>query len=145
MVYNPSQNPESITNLYRYDQLATHRLASIDDITDETVRNYTELGYVAIEQVLSAEEVAAACQEINDVIHGKIVGPRVQYFRNHKDTETSWEFESPEQREWAVRKLHKFIDYCPSLNAICYHPKILAALEKMFGEAPRFWGIRLFF
>ncbi|MDF2722499.1 MAG: phytanoyl-CoA dioxygenase family protein, partial [Paenibacillus sp.] len=46
--------------------------------------------------------------------------------------------QTAEELEYSVRKLHKFIDTCPALHHICYHPKILSILERIFGEPPRF-------
>ncbi|MDF2661405.1 MAG: phytanoyl-CoA dioxygenase family protein [Paenibacillus sp.] len=138
-MFNPAANPQDIAQrLYRYDKLAKHRVGTVDDITEETVRNYRELGYVAIDGVLSADELEKAIQDISDTIHGKIVGPKIQYFKGKREMEEAGHFLTPEEHEFTVRKLHKFIDYCPNLHHICYHPKIRKVLEMVFGEKPRF-------
>lgn len=135
----PAEDPiQIVQKLYRFDRLAEHRVASPEDVSEETIRKYSELGYVAIDQVLSADEVTAALQDIDDVVHGRIVGPKIQYFRGRSESKDLTVDESPEQREMSVRKLHKFIDHCPALHHICYHPSILALLARVFGEAPRF-------
>lgn len=135
----PTANPQDITDkLYRFDQLAAHRVARPEDLGEDAVRTYRELGYVAIENVLTPAEVAAAIQDIQDVIHGRITGPKIQWFVNRTGYETDHGAKTPEERELTVRKLHKFVEHCPALHHICYHPSILAVLEKVFGEAPRF-------
>jgi phytanoyl-CoA hydroxylase len=128
----PAADPLEITSkLYRFDKIASHRVATPEDVTEQTISTYRELGYIAIEQVLTEEEVQAALQDIKDVIHGKIVGPRIQSMKD-----AQWN--TPEEREFVVRKLHKFIDHCPALHYICYHPKILRILAQVFGEDARF-------
>lgn len=135
----PADNPIAIREtMYRFDQMARHRVATPDDVTEETVRLYRELGYVAIDHVLSEEEVKEALQNIDDVIHGRIVGPKIQYVRGKSELKDHQQFGSEQEREFAVRKLHKFVDYCPALHHICFHPKIWAVLETLFGETPRF-------
>lgn len=128
----PAADPVLIKEqLYRFDKIAPHRLSKPEDFTDDSLRKYKELGYVAIEQVLTPEEVQAALQDITDVIHGRIVGPKIQLMRD-----AQWS--TPEEREFVVRKLHKFIDHCPALHHICYHPAILGILNRIFGENARF-------
>ncbi|CAG7619507.1 hypothetical protein PAESOLCIP111_02218 [Paenibacillus solanacearum] len=138
-MFNPAEDPKTIAEkLYRFDKTATHRIRTPEEADERTAAAYKELGYVAIEEVLTQEEVEAALQDIDDVIHGRIAGPKIQYFRGRNERKDSPDFDSPEEREQAVRKLHKFIDYCPALHHICYHPKIWSVLEKVFGDKPRF-------
>lgn len=135
----PADNPLDIRNsMYRFDQMAKHRIPSPEQVTEETIKTYRELGYVAIEQVLTEAEVKAAIDSINDVIHGRIAGPKIQYVRGKGEVKDKVEFESEQEREFSIRKLHKFVDHCPTLHHICFHPSILGVLEKVFGEAPRF-------
>jgi len=135
----PADNPLAVKEtMYRFDQPAKHRIPTVDHVTGETLRMYRELGYVAIDNVLSEEEVRAALQDIDDVVQGRIVGPKVQYYRGKTEQSDSAEFASAQERELSVRKLHKFVDHCPALHHICYHPKIWSVLEKVFGESPRF-------
>lgn len=127
----PAVNPQELAQkYYRFDKSASNRVATAEDVTAETIHVYRDLGYVVIDQVLSPEEVTRALTEISDVIHGRIVGPKIQYGPGAREASID--------PEMAVRKLHKFIDHCPALHHICYHPRILALLERIFGEAPRF-------
>ncbi|MEF3305411.1 phytanoyl-CoA dioxygenase family protein [Paenibacillus sp. GYB003] len=135
----PADNPmDVVAAMYRFDQMAKHRVPAPEHVTEETVRTYRELGYVAIDNVLNGEEVAAALRDIDDVIQGRIVGPKIQCVRGKSELKDGGEFASARERELCVRKLHKFIDYCPALHHICYHPKIWGVLEMVFGETPRF-------
>jgi len=127
-----------VLSMYRFDRLADHRVPDADSITEETIRKYHELGYVAIDRVLTEEEVAAALRDIDDVIQGRIVGPNVQFYKKLEELNADPAFHTPEGREMAVRKLHKYADYCPALRHIVYHPKILHVLRLVFGEEPVF-------
>lgn len=138
MMINPTESPETIARqMYRYDQPARHRVPSVDQVTEETFKTYYELGYVAIDNVFSEDEIAAAQQEITDVISGKIVGPRVQFFRNRGELTDGIDQLTPEEKERQVRKLHKFVEFCPGLHHLCYHPKVLSLLERILGEPAR--------
>lgn len=138
-MFKPTDDPQQIADtMYRFDKLAEHRVRRPEDVTEETINRYYELGYVAIEEALTVEEVEKALQDIADTIHGRIEGPKIQYFKGKKEMDASGGFQTPEERELAVRKLHRFIPYCPNLHHICYHPQIMNVLTRIFGETPRF-------
>lgn len=138
----PADNQSEIARtLYRYDKLAPHRIKYPEALTEDNVKQYYELGYVAIEEVLTKEELAQATSELSDVIQGRIVGPKVQYVKNREITEKiDLTNLSEDEREFSVRKLQHFVDYCPSLKHISDHPEIMAVLERLFGEAPQLRG-----
>lgn len=136
-------SPQEIAKkMYRFDQYASHRIRTPEDVTDQVVKDYFNLGYVAIEEVLTKEEVDAALGDMDDAIHGRIVGPKLQFAVNRElkldETTSVREFATPEQRELAVRKLHNFINYLPNLHHISYHPKIMSVLNKLFGETAKY-------
>lgn len=66
-----------------------------------------------------------------DIIEGRSIGPRVQFVKKLELLKT------PEEREWAARKVYDFVDHEPRLARVAHHPKVLAALEKLFGEKPK--------
>ncbi|WP_127587697.1 phytanoyl-CoA dioxygenase family protein [Paenibacillus koleovorans] len=128
----PAENQLEIKEkLYRFDKIASHRVATPDDVTDEVIKQYKELGYLAIENVLTPEEVQAAIQDIDDAIQGRIQGPKLQWMKDAKPV-------TAEDREMAVRKLSQFIDYCPATYAVAYHTKIQSILKRIFEDEVKF-------
>lgn len=126
-------SPEEVASLmYRYDHIATDRLAAAEEVTEERVRQFREQGFLVIDRILSDEEVAAAKEAVSDIIHGRITGPYVQMMKKEHDLRT------PEERELAVRKLHRFVDHAPALHRACFHPGVQRTLEMLFGEKAQF-------
>lgn len=114
--------------MYRYDQVAQERAASIEDVDDVAIRRYKRDGFLIADRVFTDQEVADAKQEISDIIQGKIEGPKVQFEGKLNDLHT------PEERELAVRKIHDFVDYAPALRKIAFHLGVQNVLSRIFGE-----------
>ncbi|MDF2650515.1 MAG: phytanoyl-CoA dioxygenase family protein [Paenibacillus sp.] len=127
----PLTQLEASTKLYRYDQIEMERLQTAADVTDEQIQRFWERGYMVIDQLLTPDEVAAALTGVDDIVQGRIEGPRVQYMKNAVWT-------TPEEREMVARKLHKFVDFSPALHHACFHPEGLEVLGKIFGESAKF-------
>jgi phytanoyl-CoA hydroxylase len=66
-----------------------------------------------------------------DIVHGRSTGSKLQLVKRPEELHT------PEERELAARKVHKYIDHEPRLHAIAYHEKIAAIMEKLLGKAPK--------
>lgn len=122
---------ELARSLYRYDHIEMERVATADQVGEEEIRRFWERGYLVIDQLLSGEETTLAAEAVNDIIHGRIVGPRLQFMKKTSELRTD------EDREMSMRKLHKFVDFSPALHHAGYHPDALRVLEAIFGEAPR--------
>lgn len=120
--------------LYRYDRVASVRSGTVDDVGEEQVKRFREQGYLIVDRVLDDEEVRQALREVESIIQGSLVGPKVQRTRPEKELQT------PEEKEWATRKIYDFIDYAPALHHIAYHPGIWTVLAMLFGEPFRLAG-----
>lgn len=122
------QNSEDINKrMYRFDNV--HRpLASINEFTDEYNKLYKETGFIAIEQILTAEEVGRSIDAVMDHVFNRDTKVKLQF------TKPQSELKTDEERELAVRKIHNFVDFDESLRAIAYHPAILSVVERLLGE-----------
>ncbi|WP_229750056.1 phytanoyl-CoA dioxygenase family protein [Paenibacillus nasutitermitis] len=119
-------------SMYRYDHIASDRAATAQDVNDYRIKQFWEQGYLVVDQLLTETEVAAANEAITDIIQGRIVGPRLQFMK--KDNEML----TPEDRDRAMRKLHKFIDHAPALHDVCFNSQLQDILERIFGEKAQF-------
>ncbi|MFC5653326.1 phytanoyl-CoA dioxygenase family protein [Paenibacillus solisilvae] len=120
--------------MYRYDKTASHRSAVLDDVGKEQVQRYLEEGYLVIDRFLSDREIGAALNEISDIIHERLQGPKVQFIKPKHELKT------PEERELAVRKVYDYIDYAPVLHEIAHHERLLQVIESLLGDKPMLVG-----
>lgn len=122
------QNSDDINNrMYRFDNV--HRpLASINDFTDEFVKQYKDAGFIAIEQILTDKEVGQSIDAVMANILNRDTQVKLQF------TKPQSELKTDEEREFAVRKLYNFVEFDESLRAIAYHPAILSVVERLLGE-----------
>jgi phytanoyl-CoA hydroxylase len=122
-----SQNAEDINKrMYRFDNV--HRsLASINDFTDGHIRQYREEGFVAVEQVLTAEDVGRSIDAVMDIIINRNTKTKVQF------TKPQSELKTDEERELAVRKIYNFVDFDETLRAMAYHSVVLSVVERLLG------------
>jgi phytanoyl-CoA hydroxylase len=125
---------EIARKFYRYDQVAAERIPRTGDFREEHSRRYKDQGYLIIDQLLAREEIDAALQEVSDIIHQKLKGPRVQLSRPESELKT------PEERERAVRKIYQYVDYAPALRSIAFHPELIRIVERLLGDKARLVG-----
>lgn len=128
---SPLSQQEAAAKLYRYDNIESERHASAAEVDDARIARFWERGYMVVDKLLNEEEVAAALAAVDDIVQGRIVGPRVQRMKN-----ASWQTE--EERELVTRKLHRFVDYAPALHRACFHPDSMSLLARLFGESAKF-------
>lgn len=117
--------------LYRYDGTTSDRISSLKDLTDEHVKRFWEEGYLVVDNVFNEQEISESIEALMDIIFGRSTGSRVQYVKPKDQLKTDHEI------ELAVRKVHQYIDHEPRLREKAYHPDIIAAMAKLFGEAPK--------
>ncbi|MCS7462032.1 phytanoyl-CoA dioxygenase family protein [Paenibacillus doosanensis] len=117
--------------LYRYDSVASDRISTLDQLTEQHVRQFWERGYLVVEQVLNNQEIDSSLEAIMDVLFGRSTGTKIQFVKPRSELHTE------EEIELAARKLHDYVDHEPRLRAVAHHPDILAAMGKLFGEAPK--------
>jgi phytanoyl-CoA hydroxylase len=118
-------------SLYRYDMIATERIATIRDLTDDHVRQFWERGYLVVDRVLDAEEIAGSIEALMDIIYDRSTGSKVQFVKPRSELRTD------EEKELAARKVYDYIEHEPRLRDMAYHPDIIAAMTKLFGESPK--------
>jgi phytanoyl-CoA hydroxylase len=102
-------------------------------ITDEHYDFYEQEGYLAIEHAFTSEEVEAAKQGLLDLIMGK--RPDFDGIMFEAKASARLDELSPDERQDAVRKLMTFCEFDSGLKALVEHPKLLAVVERILGEA----------
>ena len=114
--------------LYRYDQVEQDRIPSLEDLTEEHVKQFWSRGYLVVEQALSIEDVNRSIEAIMDILSGASSGSKIQFVKPQSELKTL------EEVELAARKIYGFIDHEPRLRAIAHQPGVFKALRKLFGE-----------
>jgi phytanoyl-CoA hydroxylase len=117
--------------MYRYDQRESKRIATLQDVNEEHVKQFWEQGYLVIEKALQADEVQRSIEAVMDILFKRSVGSKIQFVRPEAELTTD------EARELAARKIHDYIDHEPRLHEIAYHHEIITVMEKLFHEKPK--------
>lgn len=130
----PEQAMEIAKKYYRYDKIANLRVANLDDVNDEQVRQYRANGYIVVENAISAEQIKGALNEIDDIIHGRLKGPSIQLIKPKNSIQT------PEEMDFAVRKISNYVKDSTHLRNIACHPGIVAVTEKLLGDKAKLVG-----
>lgn len=129
-----THSPEEIsTKYYRYDKIA-EKLLGLDSIDEEQIKKYRNQGYLAIEDVLTPEEVTNAIEALMDRIN---LGPKSATLTLNSGKVNWDELKTNEEREFAVKKVSNFVDRDERLKKLAYHPSLLAKIEQILGEKPR--------
>jgi phytanoyl-CoA hydroxylase len=122
------QNPEEINRLMYHSDHIHRPLPSMNDISEEYIKQYREQGFVAVEQVLTTEEVGSSIASIMEIIFDRNTKAKVQSFKSLNELETD------EEQELSVRKVHDFVDVNVNLHSIAYNSVILSFVERLLGE-----------
>ena len=118
--------------LYRFDRSA-EALAAPDALTDAHVDAFRRDGFVAVENVLTLEEVGRARQALDDLIHGRVSGAE-EVVQPEPEVRHRWDAMDAAERADSVRKLYLFVEHEPRLNALTLHPAVHGVLERLLGE-----------
>lgn len=122
--------PEEIAaRLYRYDVVAP-LLGSLDDVGTERIREYKESGFLAVANVLDAEQIENSKAALMNLIFEDAKGAKIQF------TKPQDQLLSREERELAVRKVHEFVACDETLRSVAYDPKLLEKIRAILGEEP---------
>lgn len=113
---------------YRYDNLAQIRFESDEPFSETHKQIFKDQGYLIIDNLLGSTEVEGALEEIGDIIHQRLTGPKIQFSRKVNE---HW---TPDERELAVRKIYNYVQHAPRLGAIARHPGLLDRVERLLGE-----------
>lgn len=114
--------------LYRYNQVEGNRISTLSDLTEVHVKQFWARGYLVVEQAFSIEEVNTSLEAVMDILSGASTGTKIQFVKPRHELKTI------EEIELAARKLSDYIDHEPRLRDIAFHPSIMEALRKLFGE-----------
>ncbi|QGQ94331.1 phytanoyl-CoA dioxygenase family protein [Paenibacillus psychroresistens] len=126
--FSPEENNQQY---YRYDQIA-EKLHGLDAVDEEQIIKYRNQGYLAVEEVLTLEEVKKSIDALLELINTRSRGARIELYMKTWD-----ELKTDEERELAVRKVSNFVENDEWLKGIANHPGIMAKLELILGEKPK--------
>jgi phytanoyl-CoA hydroxylase len=124
--------PECV-DLYRFDREAKP-LSGPDAVRQDAVETYLRDGFLAVDNVLTSEEVAEAKGALADLIHGRVPAPEWVVY-----PEPALRDIFPEKtgtaREDLVRKLMSYCPFDARLDRLAQeHSAIQAILKRLLGE-----------
>lgn len=93
---------------------------------------YRRDGFLAVEGLLSPEEVAEAEAALSDLLHGRVAG--FDGVQPEPEVRARWDEMSLAERAAAARKLWLFAAHEPRLQALARHPGLHRVLELLIGE-----------
>ena len=128
--YFASEYPE---DLYRYVGEAKG-IEGFAAFGDEHVERFREEGYLVIHHAFTAAETQAALEGLLDLIAGTNPAFKgVQFEARAREVQAAL---PRDQKQDYVRKLNRYAEYDARLKAITEHPRLLAAVTRLLGEAP---------
>jgi ectoine hydroxylase-related dioxygenase (phytanoyl-CoA dioxygenase family) len=131
-IYSPGRTDPA--GPYRYDRVAAVEPLP-DTIGDSQAASYSRDGFIAFQNVLTADEVAQARAALSDLIHDKV--PNYKGLEPEPEQKAIWPTLSPSERADKIRKLFRFSEYEPRLKSIgTEHPAIQRVLRRLLGETP---------
>lgn len=123
----------SVADLYRYNRVADV-VSSPDALTSEHFASYHRDGFLAVENVLTPSEVLEAREALRALLHGEVAGYE-EKLQPEPEWKDRWLSLSRAERADTVRKLWKFVDFEPTLNAFAVaHETIQTILTRLMGE-----------
>jgi phytanoyl-CoA hydroxylase len=119
----------AVARLYHSERI--HRAAeSVDALTDEHFAAFARDGFLAVENVFTPQEVAAAKERLSFLIGGGNPAYDGMTFETGVDVSGM----TADQREPYVRKLMNFVAHEPQLAAMAYKPAFVAIVERIVGD-----------
>jgi phytanoyl-CoA hydroxylase len=123
--------PEEINRrLYPPGKIATP-IRLEERIAEPELRFYREQGYLAVENFLGEAEIEEAKAAIMDIITAERSPVKIQFTRPKEELKT------PEEKEWAIRKVYQFVEHDERLRAVAFHAKLLSWTRQLLGEAAK--------
>lgn len=123
--------------LYRRDatQLARIQATCPGALAEEDLAFYRREGYLALEGLLSAEDVEACKAALSDLMQGRVDGKHGrQEEPYYRDGRADGRVTDPELR---VRKLWSFCRVEPRLDRIARHPRLVPLVDQLIGPGHR--------
>lgn len=103
-------------------------------LTAEQLAFYDQQGFLALEQLLTPQEVQAALAGLLDLIDGR--QPTFRHIQFETGARALLKGMAAEDKQDLVRKIFRFSDYEPRLRAVAEHPRLLDAARRLLGEEP---------
>lgn len=120
--------------LYHFDTVAKGITGGFPAVTDAEIAFFHQHGYLVIDDAFSASEIQDAVAGMVHLMDGGNPDFRAIQFEPSLVKRKN-EMGRDERRD-AIRKIFRFVDDEPRLNAIAEHAGLLGVLELMMGEAP---------
>jgi phytanoyl-CoA hydroxylase len=114
---------------------AVELLPSPAALDEAHVAAYHRDGFLAMENLLSLEEVATAKTALDDLIHDRV--PGFDGLQPEPEMKERWADMSVDERAGAVRKVWLFAAHEPCMGALTRHPMLHRVLERLIGEPCR--------
>lgn len=124
-------------NLYRFDTVAEGISGGFSAVTETHIQDFHQHGYLVIHDAFSPDEIQDALAGMMHLMDGNHPDFRAIQFEP-KLAKRKRALEGQERRD-AIRKIFKFVDYEPRLNAIAEHSGMLGVLQRMMGDTPELY------
>lgn len=95
---------------------------------------YEAQGFLAIEELLSPQEVQDSLAGLLDVIDGKY--PAFRHIQFEAGARALLETLPAERKQDLVRKVFNFVEHEARLRAVAEHPRIMDVVRRIIGEEP---------
>jgi phytanoyl-CoA hydroxylase len=123
-------------DLYRYSVLASG-IQGFGAFQEEHGRCFRDQGYLVIHDAFAPPEVDAALEGLLDLIQGKHPGFKgIQFEAAARELLPSLSPEEGAERQDAVRKFWRFVEYESRLKALSEHPPLLEVLRRLMEDEP---------
>ena len=130
------ENAAYDAHLYDYREvvLGIDGFEAYDAHTEECQAYFDQHGFLAIERAFTSGEVQTSLDGLLDLIDGK--RPDYRYIQFESAARGKLHTLAAEEKQDYVRKISHFVDYDARLRAIAQHPRMLAMVTDLIGEAP---------
>lgn len=119
------------TSMYRYDNPAKARIVAWDRVAAADVKRFWEQGFLVIDHMYAPEEVRRFIEAIQDIMFERVRGPHIQFTKPRDRLITD------EERELAIRKVDRFVQYDQRLRDAAHHDGLFAVLRRLFDDEPK--------
>ena len=111
-----------------------HQVSDLDAISKADLQFYVEQGYLSVAAAFNPAETGAALDGLSHLIMGG--NPDFKGIMFENSARETLPRLGLEERQDAVRKLDRFVEFESRLHALAYHPSLIAALRILIGDEP---------
>lgn len=121
-------------NLYSFDTVADDISGGFSSVTDDDINYFHQHGYLVIQDAFTPVEVEDALAGMVYLMDGK--NPDFRAIQHEpKLAKLKDNLEGDDRRD-TIRKIFRFVDYEPRLNAMAAHSGLLGVLERIMDDEP---------